>query len=276
MTWIIAAAALVIIGFVLDREIYFYEGVHLGPRVQAWLYDRWSKKYDEGKRPSQLQDDEMLAAPLLGAAEEIPEPFILDFATGTGRLSHALLSHPEFQGRIIALDLSRGMLEQAAAKLRGMPAVRQVELLRHPSLPLPFPDEVFDVVCALEVLELFPDMDTPLRELGRVLRPGGILLTSRGTEESGRKAKVRSRDEFVTLLARSRFERVQVTKWWRLFDRVLAVKAGSSLAVGARSLSQVMQCPVCRAIRWQQTPGKWKCGSCGKQLSLTDAGILLN
>ena len=54
MPWIIAILLLVVIGYLLDREIYFYEGTHLGPRLQAWLYDRWSRKYDEGKRQSQL------------------------------------------------------------------------------------------------------------------------------------------------------------------------------------------------------------------------------
>src|SRR5512147_650161 len=98
MNWIITVLALVIIGYILDREIYFYEGVRLGPRVQAWLYDRWSRKYDEGKRESQLHDDEMLAQPLLAALKDIPEPFVLYFATGTGRLSLALLNPPEFNG----------------------------------------------------------------------------------------------------------------------------------------------------------------------------------
>src|SRR5262245_61185477 len=105
MRWVIIVALLIIIGFILDREVYFYEGVHLGPRVQAWLYDGWSKKYDTGKRESQLRDHEMLARPLLDRLKDIPEPCILDFATGTGRLSFALLSQSDFKGHIIALDL---------------------------------------------------------------------------------------------------------------------------------------------------------------------------
>ena len=40
--WLVVLALLVFVGYLLDREIYFYEGVHLGPRAQAWLYDRWS------------------------------------------------------------------------------------------------------------------------------------------------------------------------------------------------------------------------------------------
>jgi len=71
MGWIITIAVLIVVGFILDREVYFYEGTHLGPRVQSWLYDRWSKKYDEGKRESQLRDNEMLAKPLLVSTAKV-------------------------------------------------------------------------------------------------------------------------------------------------------------------------------------------------------------
>lgn len=275
MNWIIAIAALVVIGFLLDREIYFYEAVHLGPRVQAWLYDSWSKKYDEGKRLSQLHDDEMLAQPLLDAmhALHVPEPLLLDFATGTGRLSYALLNRPDFTGRIIALDLSQGMLEKAFSKLTQH--LDRVEFLRHRSLPLPFPSGTFDVVCALEVLELFPNMEEPLREFSRVLRPGGILLASRGTEESGRKAKVKSKEEFASLLESHGFGKIQITKWWKLFDRVIAVRNGASQPTEARGLSNLLCCPGCDQILWQKEVGVWKCQNCGKQLHIAKEGILL-
>ncbi len=132
------------------------------------MYDRWSRKYDAGKRESQWRDDEMLARPLLDTlnASRIPEPFILDFAPGTGRLSFALLNQADFNGHIVALDLSKGMLEQAVEKLSraperasglrerrdGDPSSRsrsaRVELIRHLALPLPFADSTFDAVCA--------------------------------------------------------------------------------------------------------------------------------
>jgi ubiquinone/menaquinone biosynthesis C-methylase UbiE len=278
MIWIITIAVLIAIGFILDREVYFYEGTRLGPRVQSWLYDRWSKKYDEGKRESQLCDNEMLAKPLMAVLKNIPEPFILDFATGTGRLSFALVGQPEFNGHIIALDLSQGMLEKAVVKLASITEPKgtaNVEFLRHLSLPLPFPDEAFDAVCALEVLELFPNMDEPLADLGRVLRPGGILLTSRGTEQSGRLARVKSKADFGSLLTKHDFTNFQIAPWWKLFDRVIAMKNGSSSPASARTLVNVMCCSVCGHRQWDREADALKCGHCGKAFAVTKEGIVL-
>jgi len=290
--WLGILVLLVFIGFLLDREIYFYEGAHLGPRVQAWLYDRWSKKYDQDKRESQLRDDEMLAQSLLDATQNVPEPFILDFATGTGRLSYALTRRTEFKGHIVALDLSQGMLEQAVSKLAGpvaegvsrpiggidasAPFSASVEFLRHLALPLPFPDASFDVVCALEVLELFPNMDEPLAEFSRVLRPGGFFLSTRGTEESGRRAQVKSVAEYTSLLEKNGFEQVQVTKWWKLFDRTLAVKSGESKPVGSHQLQDVFKCLSCNHIKWERTSNSLQCSNCGRNVPVTDKGIFLN
>ena len=284
MYWILGIVVGIFVGYILDREIYFYEGVHLGPRIQAWLYDRWSKKYDAGKRDSQVHDTEMLVHPLLHKLNDVPEPFILDFATGTGRLSFAILGQRDFKGHIVAVDLSLGMLEQAAAKIAGRKEAADVgsrpetriEFLRHLSLPLPFADATFDAVCALEVLELFTSMDVPLKEITRVLRPGGMLLTSRGTEASGRKAKVKSKSVFTSLLEANGLSEILITPWWKLFDRVLARKGGESQPVSANGLSTSLRCGACNQVAWKVETRLCTCQSCGKTLPITADGIILN
>jgi SAM-dependent methyltransferase len=151
-----------------------------------------------------------------------------------------------------------------------------VEFIRHLSLPLPFPDAAFDVVCCLEVLELLPDAQSALNEMSRLLRPGGILLTSRGTEESGRKAKVKSAAEMTSMLETCGFENIQITKWWKLFDRVLSSKVGTSSPVGARSLSDVLQCSSCGHIHWVRTQQSLRCERCGNEPTISNEGIVLN
>lgn len=78
-------------------------------------------------------------------------------------------------------------------------------------------------------------MDEPLAEFARVLRPGGVLLTSRGTEESGRRAKVKGEAVFTSLLEKQGFVEVEITPWWKLFDRVFAKRVSMSASVGGKT-----------------------------------------
>jgi predicted methyltransferase len=81
------------------------------------------------------------------------------------------------------------------------------------------------VVC-MEALEVMPEIETPLCELNRVLKPGGFFLTSRGTEASGRKKKILSADQFRVRLEAQGFEQIEIVAWWKWFDRVTARKPG--------------------------------------------------
>ena len=274
ITWIVIIAVVIVILFLLDREIYRYEGIHIGPRLQAWLYDRWAEKYDHDKKDGQLQDEEMLAKPLLVKLSNIPNPFILDVATGTGRLPFALTSQTEFTGHIIAVDISNGMLKQAAKKLSTHR--EHVELMQYDAFPLPFPDETFDVVSCVEALELIGEKQAAVKELARVLRPGGILLTSRGTEESGRGIVVISAEMLTSLLQNAGFENVEITPWWRVFNRVFAHKPGTLVSAGEKSMKDVLLCPQCgKADIFSRTDSSLSCKNCAKQLKIDGNGIVI-
>ena len=274
ITWIIIIAVVITILFLLDREIYRYEGIHIGPRLQAWLYDRWAEKYDHDKKDGQTQDVEFLARPLLEKLANVPQPFILDVATGTGRLPFAVTSQNEFKGKIIAVDISHGMLKQAVKKL----ALHrdQVNLVQYDAFPLPFPDETFDVVCCVEALELIGEKQAAVKELARVLRPGGTLLTSRGTEESGRGVVVISVEALTSLLQNAGFENVEITPWWRVFNRVFAGKPGTLKPAGNISLKDVLRCPQCgKAGTFIEKDSTLTCQSCAKQIKIDQDGIMI-
>lgn len=276
MEIVIVVAFILLLGalyYFIDREIYFYEGMRLGPRLQRWLYDRWAADYDKGKQASQAEDETMLARPILERLADIPEPFLLDLATGTGRLGSVLFRQAGFKGRIIAMDISPKMLDLAAQKLAAHR--ERVDLVQYLTLPLPFPDESFDAVCCLEALEVMPEMESPLAELWRVLRPGGLLVTSRGTEASGRKDKIRSNADFSSLLEHSGFERVQISAWWKYFDRALAQKPGSAPPAAQHELFGLLRCKACGKTDWQIHPNEAHCRACGAKYARRENNVLV-
>ena len=209
----------------LYREVFFFEGIRLGGSLHRWLYDRWAATYDRYKK-AQENDVETLINPLLkklSLSNAIDNgTLVLDIATGTGRFPAALLSIPEFAGRVIGLDISRNMLQQASSKL--MKYGNRSVLLNQHALSLPFPDATFDVVSCLETIELLTDRHAHLSEFYRVMRPGGILLISRNTGEWGIRGKVCPADLFSSQLSKAGFEKIEIIPWWKWFDLVWARK----------------------------------------------------
>ena len=97
--------------------------------------------------------------------------FVLDAACGTGDLALALAGAG--RARVVGLDFCRPMLEIAARKSarRG----GQISYVEADALRLPFPDAAFDVATIAFGLRNLAGVEDGLRELGRVLKPGGRL-----------------------------------------------------------------------------------------------------
>ena len=103
-------------------------------------------------------------------------PAILDVGTGTGTLAFAALRRwPGAQ--VTGIDASGGMLREARGRADRLPAAgrSRVTFQVAEADRLPFPDRSFDVAVSSFVLQLVPDRPAALREVGRVLRPGGLL-----------------------------------------------------------------------------------------------------
>jgi demethylmenaquinone methyltransferase/2-methoxy-6-polyprenyl-1,4-benzoquinol methylase len=95
---------------------------------------------------------------------------VLDLCCGTGDMTFALRRRANSgAARIIGADFSHAMLQRAIAKGRGT-TLRWVEA---DALRMPFPDAHFDLVTAAFGFRNLADYDAGLREIARVLRPGG-------------------------------------------------------------------------------------------------------
>jgi ubiquinone/menaquinone biosynthesis C-methylase UbiE len=97
---------------------------------------------------------------------------ILDAGCGNGRYTHFLLRQADPDARITGFDYSQRMLQRARQRLRSDRATQVAADLTQ----LPYADASFDAIVCGWVLEHLPDPRPGLRELARVLQPGGKLL----------------------------------------------------------------------------------------------------
>jgi demethylmenaquinone methyltransferase/2-methoxy-6-polyprenyl-1,4-benzoquinol methylase len=97
---------------------------------------------------------------------------ILDVATGTGLVAAEMRARADLS--IVAVDQSPAMLAGARARFAAVPG-SHVELVQAEAERLPFPDESFDAVSFTYLLRYVDDPPATMRELARVLRPGGTI-----------------------------------------------------------------------------------------------------
>jgi ubiquinone/menaquinone biosynthesis C-methylase UbiE len=96
---------------------------------------------------------------------------VLDVACGTGLVARLAAEAVGVDGRVAAVDLNPAMLAVAS----GLQAVEgaPIEWVEADAQALPFAEASFDVVCCQLGLQFFPDRERALREMKRVLVPGG-------------------------------------------------------------------------------------------------------
>ncbi len=101
---------------------------------------------------------------------------VLDVATGTGEPGMTIATMIP-NGKVISMDISEGMVgvarEMAKKRRLGNYETRVCDVCE-----LPFPDRMFDAVSCRLGFMFFPDMMMAAREMVRVLKPGGRLVTS--------------------------------------------------------------------------------------------------
>jgi demethylmenaquinone methyltransferase/2-methoxy-6-polyprenyl-1,4-benzoquinol methylase len=104
-----------------------------------------------------------------------PGKLVLDVCTGTAGVAMEIADH--HNGKIVGLDVSHSMLQAGLRAVEKQSLDGRVQLVQGRAEHLPFPDETFDTVVFTYLLRYVQDPDATIRELSRVLKPGGELLS---------------------------------------------------------------------------------------------------
>jgi len=122
-------------------------------------------------------------ARLMACAALAPGERVLDVACGTGLVTFPAAQAVGPAGSVLGVDISGHMVEVAQARALAL-GVSNASFARRDAEALALPDASFDVVlCALGLMYL-PDPGEALREMRRVLRPGGRLVLAVWGERS--------------------------------------------------------------------------------------------
>ena len=105
---------------------------------------------------------------------------VLDLGCGSGAFTPFVARAVGEEGKVYAVDIQPKMLKQLERKLAKPEnqGIRNIELKQASAYDLPCEDEAFDLVYMVTVLQEIPDRGRALREIRRVLKPGGILAVT--------------------------------------------------------------------------------------------------
>src|SRR5262245_39403329 len=115
---------------------------------------------------------------------------ILDVGCGGGRTIQKLAAIAT-EGMLYGIDYAAGSVAASLGKNANLIKAGRVEIQRASVSQLPFPDDKFDLVTAVETQYYWPDLVNDMREILRVLKPGGTLIIIAETYQDGRYDKLK-------------------------------------------------------------------------------------
>lgn len=166
-------------------------GAPPAPLGSGQMFDRIAGRYDLLNRVLSLGIDRSWRKRTVRALELGDEPRrVLDLATGTGDLAieiargHAATS-------VVGVDPSANMLELGRKKVAAAGLEGRVEMLLGDAQGLDFPDDSFDAATIAFGIRNVPDRAAGLREMARVVRPGGkVAVLELGEPRRGALARL--------------------------------------------------------------------------------------
>lgn len=138
------------------------------------LFSGLPRHYDRAGAALSFGQDPRWRAALVASVPVGSEARVLDVATGTGMVAAALVRRTGC--RVTALDQSADMLAGLHARLAAEPDLAgRIEPVQGQAEQLPFEDGAFDALTFTYLLRYVDDPAATLRELARVVKPGGTV-----------------------------------------------------------------------------------------------------
>jgi demethylmenaquinone methyltransferase/2-methoxy-6-polyprenyl-1,4-benzoquinol methylase len=140
------------------------------------LFAGLPRHYDRVAAVLSFGQDPRWREAMVGAVRARPDDRVLDVATGTGLVAQSLVRR--YGCTVVGLDQSEAMLASARARLARDPALAaRVSLVTGEAERLPFADGEFDHLTFTYLLRYVDDPAATLRELARVVKPGGRVAS---------------------------------------------------------------------------------------------------
>lgn len=140
------------------------------------MFDRIAHRYDLLNRLLSFRQDVVWRKRLARLLPERPDLRVLDLATGTGDV---LLSLYRWSGRVasgVGVDMSGKMLAFGRGKIADRSLGQRLSMVRGDAMCIGFRDASFDAVTIAFGIRNVSDVPCALREMRRVLAPGGRVL----------------------------------------------------------------------------------------------------
>lgn len=140
------------------------------------VFEKIYGKYDKMNSIISFQRHKAWRKDVMKQMKVHPGARCLDVCCGTGDWSFALAEAAGSTGHVTGLDFSGNMLSVAKDRKQAANVGQQLEFIQGNAMELPFPDATFDYVTIGFGLRNVPDYLTVLKEMYRVLKPGGIAV----------------------------------------------------------------------------------------------------
>lgn len=148
------------------------------PAAVKSMFSRIAPRYDAANLLLSCGIDSYWRRRLVAAVRRVRHREVLDLATGSGDVAFALSRNLLGAARITGMDFCQPMLDRAEGKRvrHGEKPYSNVSFRQGDGLALPLADETFDALTIAFGLRNLADRERGLREMRRVLRPGGTLV----------------------------------------------------------------------------------------------------